>query len=780
MQVNVVDSIFLSFSPTWNRALATPIGYRGTSFLDTSAFVLQEVPLETAFSQNPNEYYIYILSDATAKVYEGSGEANNILRSDQLVLLSYPEIDLALHSITGVPDTLTSGQSLPVSYLVQNLSDDPTYFSTWNEKLYFSNDSVFNPMVDMPVHVFAYTGGVVDANSDVEALAILEIPDGITGDYYFFIETDYEDSNDDANRSNNINTVRIAGVAQKIHIKLALYPDLAPTDFVTPVEITSGQYFTISTQVTNIGAGPSNPRTDKIFVSTNNTIENGDLALATVIRPTLAAGSTQEETFSVFIPANYTGNYYLIYAIDYGNVVYEYNDENNNILLSSIIATPPPPADLIVQDILVPDSVLAGEMASITWQTENQGQNPASGQFREILYLSIDTLWQVEDEVLAVWDGSVALAAGAATTKTIEVPYNRITNGDYHTLIRTDARNNISESDEDNNEGYSYDKTNVDIEEIFLDVEKSLDLPQNMYRYFKIHIPAEEDGRNVLFSLKGDSLLGVNELYVKYGGVPTEADHDFAYTEPFSSHQRVLAREVTPGFYYIMVKGFMLEGTESQPVTLLARIIRMEILSMSPNRGGNTGYTTIEVIGSELDSIIQVKLVLDDTINYHEIVADTFLSLDQGGRVIARFNLQGQPLGYYHLQCLRETIWMANYRRGFEIIEGGGPDLQVHWDINPKSYNPRFNSLFQIKIDLENRGDSDAEDRFVRVNTPDYDNPVYYSLNDYYNGIEHPQLVLASEDLNGFPGILRPGSRRTFYVFGSVGGTQGFSIYYDK
>ena len=780
MQVSVIDSIFLSFSPTWNRALATPIGYRGTSFLDTSAFVLQEVPLETAFSQNPNEYYIYILSDATAKVYEGSGEANNILRSDQLVLLSYPEIDLALHSITGVPDTLTSGQSLPVSYLVQNLSDDPTYFSTWNEKLYFSNDSVFNPMVDMPVHVFAYTEGVVDANSDVEALAILEIPDGITGDYYFFIETDYEDSNDDANRSNNINTVRIVGVAQKIHIKLALYPDLAPTDFVTPVEITSGQYFTISTQVTNIGAGPSNPRTDKIFVSTNNMIENGDLALATVVRPTLAAGSTQEETFSVFIPANYTGNYYLIYAIDYGNVVYEYNDENNNILLSSIIATPPPPADLIVQDILVPDSVLAGEMASITWQTENQGQNPANGQFREILYLSSDTLWQVEDEVLAVWDGSVALAAGATTTKTIEVPYNRITNGDYHTLIRTDARNNISESDEDNNEGYSYDKTNVDIEEIFLDVQSEKILPFNTYRYFKVAIPAEEANRNMLIELKGDSLLGVNELYVKYGSVPTEADHDFAYSTPFSSHQQIIARTITPGYYYIMVKGFMIEGSGPQTISLLARMIHMEIISMSPNRGGNTGYTTIEALGSELDSIIQVKLVLDDSTQYHEIVADTFLSLSDGGRILARFNLKGQPLGHYHLQCHRESIWMASYQRGFEIIQGGGSNLQVNWDINPKSYNPRFNSLFQIKIDVENRGDSDVEDRFVRVNTPDYDNPVYYSLNDYYNGIEHPQLVLASEDLNGFPGILRPGSRRTFYVFGSVGGTQGFSIYYDK
>lgn len=780
MNTSMVDSFFLSFSPSWNRSVATPLGYRGTSLLDTAAFVLHNVSLEAPFDQNPNEYYIYIITDATSKVYEGSGEANNILRSDLVYLFSYPDIDITIHSIAGIPDTLMSGQSLPVTYTVQNLSSDPTYFSAWNERLYFSVDSIFNAMTDMAIQIFPYEGGIIDANSEVGTIAMVQLPEGISGDYYIFIETDFNDLNEDINRLNNNNTVRVGGEAHKIHVKLALYPDLVPTDFVSPVEITSGQFFTITTQVSNAGPGTAKQRTDKIFVSANNIIENGDLALATVVRPPLAANDVKPDTFSVFIPANYSGNYYLIYAVDYGNRVYEHNAEGNNILLSSIIATTAPPADLIVQNILVPDSILAGENGSITWQTKNQGLNPANGQFREILYLSADTLWQLEDEVLAIWDGPVALAAGATTTKTVEVPYNRITNGDYHTLIRTDARNNILESEEDNNDGFSYDRTNIDIEEIFLDVQTEKLLPLNTYRYFKVEISAEEAGRNMLISLTGDSLLGINELYVKYGAVPTEADHDFSYSRPFSPHQQVLARNLTPGYYYIMVKGFMIEGSGPQPISLLARIIFMEILSMSPNRAGNAGYTTIEVLGSELDSIIQVKLVLDDTTAYHEIVADTFIMLDDGQRVLARFNLNGQPLGHYHLQCHRESIWMASYQRGLEIIEGGGPDLQVFWDFNPKSYNARFNSLFQIKIDVENRGDSDAVDRFVRVNTPNFDNPVYYTLNDYYNGIVHPQLLLASEDLNGFPGILRPGGRRTFYVFGSVGGTQGFSISYDK
>ena len=776
------DSIFLSFSPSWNRLTATPLGVRVTSLLDTSQVVSISLALQSLISQNPNQYYIYIVSDAKAAIYEGSGETNNIHRSDLIVLLAYPEVDIRLHSISSVGDTLMSGQQLPVSYTVQNLSPTSTYYNSWTEKWFLSVDSIYTPATDMLIQSFAYSAGKVAANNSQQAQATLSVPHGISGDYYLFIETDVLDLNNDPARSNNANTVRSLGLAKKIHIKLALYPDLTTTDFICPTEVSSGQYFTIIAQVTNEGDGPARSRTDKLFVSENNTIESGDLALSTKSKGVLQAGQTQMDTMNVFVPANYTGNYFILFAIDYGNVVYEYQSENNNLLITSIIATPPPPADLVVKNVLVPDSVLAGHTDSITWQTENKGSNPAYGQFREIIYLSSDTTWSLTDEVLGIWDGSIYMSPGAINTKTIALPYNNVTNADYHTLIRTDAKNNIPESNESNNDGYSYDLTNVDIEEIFLDHPLDIDLPANTNRYYKLLVNAEEAGSNVLVSLTGDSLSGVNQLYIKYGTVPTEADHDLAFDKPFNPDQQLVIRDANPGYYYIMIKGFKVGSASPQPVTLLARLIRMEILDVRPRQGGNTGYTTIEIIGSELDSIVIVKLVFDDTDStmYHEIVADTFIMLDNGARVMARFNLEGQPLGHYNILCHRESIWMASYERGFEIIEGSGPNLQVHWDFSPKSYNPRFNTVFQMKIDIENIGDNDAEERYVRVNTPNYDNPVYYSLNDYYGGIQHFQLLLPSEDEGGFAGVLKPGGRRTYYVYGRVGGTQGFSIFYDK
>ncbi len=779
--VNVIDSIFISFSPSWNRSTALPLGTRQTSLIDTSQTISYSLSLETVLNQNPNEYYIYIISDATQKAYEGSGESNNIKRSELVVLEAYPDIDLSLSAFTGLPDTLTSGQTYNVQYEVANLTDFPTYFSAWTDRYYFSVDSIFNAGTDMLLGSLAYSGGSIAQGGTKMISAQWKLPEGITGDYYAFIETDSEDLNEDTDRSNNANTIRNAGQAKRLHVKLALYPDLQPTSFNCPVEVVSGQYFTIKTTVTNQGTGSAKARADKIFVSANNVIENGDYTLASLSKGVLSAQMTQSDSLTVFVPASYSGNYFVIYSVDHGNLVYEHTQESNNIVLTSIVATPPPPADLIVSNVLVPDSVLAGQTASITWNTKNTGTNPASGIFREIVYLSPDTSWNLMDEVIGIWDGSVSLGPGAMTTKTVSLPYNNVTNADYHTIIRTDARNNIPESNEANNDGFSFDLTNVDIEEIFFEQTEETFLTAGVNRYYKLFVDANDAGRNFLITLTGDSLIGINQIYVKHEAVPTPADHDYAYSQPFSPHQRLMVRNAEPGYYYIMVNGYKVGDPTPQEVSILARLLLMEILEVTPNEGGDKGFTTIEAFGSELDSIVEVKLVLSDTTEeYFEIVADTFVMMDDGTRVIARFNLIGKPLGNYHFQCMRESIWMASYSHAFNIIEGSGSDLQVHWDFNPKSYNPRFTTLFQIKVDVENRGDSDAIDRFIRVGSPEFDNPVYYSLSDYYNAIVHSQLVLASEDLYGFPGVLRPGGRRTFYVFGRIVGTQGFSIQYDK
>jgi hypothetical protein len=96
----ITDSIFISFSPTWNRAVCNTISDSNHHFnRHRCTTVSHTVTLSTPLSQNPKPI-LHLHSERCQRnsFMKGSGESNNIIRSDQFVLLSYPEIDLKIIS----------------------------------------------------------------------------------------------------------------------------------------------------------------------------------------------------------------------------------------------------------------------------------------------------------------------------------------------------------------------------------------------------------------------------------------------------------------------------------------------------------------------------------------------------------------------------------------------------------------------------------------------------------------------------------------------------------
>ena len=91
-------------------------------------------------------------------------------------------------------------------------------------------------------------------------------------------------------------SIDIYMAARKIHVKLDLYPDLQPVDFVAPVSVVSGQFFSILTNVSNMGTGLATGRVDKIFASTNSTIDNGDLLLFSLQQGSLASNTSKTDS----------------------------------------------------------------------------------------------------------------------------------------------------------------------------------------------------------------------------------------------------------------------------------------------------------------------------------------------------------------------------------------------------------------------------------------------------------------------------------------------------
>ena len=110
------------------------------------------------------------------------------------------------------------------------------------------------------------------------------------------------------------------------------------------------------------------------------------------------------------------------------------------------------------------------------------------------------------------------VAGGGSYTETVSGVLPGVIPGDYHVIIRSDILNNIPESDEANNIRASLDKVAIDAEALPTGTSKTGTLANNQAVYYKVVVPEGQTLRVVLDSL---SLTAANELYVRYGAMPT-------------------------------------------------------------------------------------------------------------------------------------------------------------------------------------------------------------------------------------------------------------------
>ena len=772
------DSIFISFDAEWNRANATFIAH-----FDNIFPISPDIPVQIdrnvliPYGQNSNIYYVYVVCDARDQIYEGvMGELNNVSRSNSFVVLDYPDVDLAVADIVLETQELFSGMSYEMQYEITNLGDTTTFFASWQDRVYLSIDSIFSPSNDILVSTINYSQGKISLAEIKTQSASIQIPNGLSGEYYLYVQSDFANINNDVDLTNNYNRQRIGANDGKVDITLSQYPNLRTVNAVTPVTITSGSSTPIVWITENAGEGNASPRTDNLYISSIPNISSGALLLSSKRLPALSAAQSNTDTINIVIPPSYVGNYFLIFSVDHRNDVYEYDKEGDNITILATEVLTPEPADLIVENIIVPDQVIAGETGVFSWTTRNIGSNPAIGLLRDIAYISPNTNWELSDVLLHVIDRQIYLPPQQSITTEVTTKVNGVADGDYHIIVRTDARNNIPETNENNNFSTSIDQMNVSIKEIFMDVEEEDILVNNENLYFKIFVNPEYEGRNMLFKLKSEAETAFNEVYIKYAEIPTPANADFIYQRAFSQNQDLKVRNLQPGYYYIMIKG-MNPAENSQDVEVLAEILLMEILEISPDRGGNKGFVTVFIRGSELDSVEYVNLVLDDTTQYYNILAHSFI-IESEELIIARFDLRDKLIGTYHVECVAPDGTMAYRPNGFEIIEGIGARLHVQWDITPRSFRSGRPPLVQIMVSYGNSGDADVENQTINLSTADLSNPVFMSLDDYYNNLINYQLDFPAQDRNGLEGILRPGGLRTVFLYGIPIGIPGFELKY--
>jgi len=772
------DSMFSSSSDLLMLSVARTTSLNKGANYDISNF------LSLPSNLTAGNYHLIVVADALGVVYEHFGDTNNVYISPSIFIDGYPPVDLAI-SCPDIADTMMSGQLYALTYSVTNIGDAKTAAGYWRDGVYLSTD---DSLSENDILVTAITrSGDIAKNASYSVNENILIPNGTSGDYYLIVEIDTGDRNVDVDRSNNDSAACDTNSAPKLkRVNLTPPPDLQVTSWTIPSTGTSGQPMTISYTVKNTGTGKTTNGSwvDKVYLSTDYTLDNSDQAIGSKTHyGNLDPDSSYSVSVDYTIPSNKVGNFIVIIKTDVANVEFEHTKENNNIASSITTISQAPPADLIVSQIISPDSVKSGGTINVQWKIKNQGTNPAQGYCYDNVYLSVDKVVDATDLLLGSHQYNISLGQNVETSRSKNYTISGVPLGNYYVLVKTDVRDNITEANDTNNTLNSFNLLNVDVPLITIGVTYQDTLDDNEDLYYRFIVPDSLDGESLLITLDGDSANGNNEMYVRYMELATGSDFDQKHRDPFEGDQEIIIPEADTGTYYLYVTGETSSGS-TQPIDIHIRVLPFEIRRVSPISGGEGGEVTLKIEGSKFteETIFALGQVPELPGGIDEGEFDDYqgsggavtLDLNDPTVAFATFDLTGLPLGKQDVygekeepEKPKETAVLTD---GFEVIVGGDEDIQVEMQYPSTT---RRNVEITITVIFTNKGSNDAVNKRIILNSsagaPIALDPADLSKNE-------TSIEILLEEEGGPPGRLRPGASGSVKVYAKTSGALGFII----
>ena len=624
------DRVLLSRTLTLDTAAALSVDSFSHSGALEAGDSYSRTELVTLPRQAQGAYYVLMQTNADHAVNECGTEGNNVGRSARTIEVGSDLPNLEVVRLEA-PNAAVTGRKVTLNWSVVNAGGAAVRTPAWNDVVYLSSDPALSD--DDRILASVITRGPLEVGATYDAAAEVTIPNVPAGTYYLIVAADRGDYVFEGARENNIAVLPVLLAPPDVDLRVTAV-DLPPTAY-------SGQALSVAWTVTNAGAEatPVTNWTDRVILSRDQTPNPNDPVVGYAVREeALAGGTSYTQTLSVNVPRGLSGPYFLFVRTDANDVVPETNEANNTSGARAIQLQLPPPSDLIVADIVVPSSGTPGESATFRWTVRNQSENPATGQWEDAVYLSTGETWDVGDPFV----GRVAHTGPVAPGQTYEASLTEVlpalTEGRYRVIVRTDIRNTVRETGEDNNTTVSTGEMTVGVPEMTLGTPLASDLRAGQERYYRVHVPAGETLRVTLDSQATDS---ANELYVRFGAAPSRANYDFFFSRPYEADQEVVVPTTEAGDYYILVRGeYVASGLA--PFTILAEIVPFEITSVSPLRVGDNGQVTITLRGGKFQSGATVQLRSGDTI----LTAAKVMVLNSAVSK-ARFLINNVPHGRY-------------------------------------------------------------------------------------------------------------------------------------
>ena len=388
----------------------------------------------------PATYRVIAVVDADNQQVE-LDETNNTSVSGPVDVSLYRP-DLVVTSLT-LPATGATGRPLAITSTVRNTGPAPA--TPFTVRFYLSNDGFLEPDGDVVLGTRVITS--LGAGVSSTAVTTVTVPANVSapGSYHVIAVADALDQQVETDETNNI-------LVSPTTVAISLYrPDLRVSALTMPATGATGRPLAITNAVRNTGPAPAGPFTVRLYLSSDDALDGGDVLLGSRVVGGLAAGATSSVVTTVTIPAaTAAADYHILAVVDALDQQVE-TDETNNVLASAAkLAISLYRPDLTVTALTMPAAGATGRPLAITNSVRNAGPAPATA-FTVKLYLSADDALDAGDALLGSRVVS-SLAAGATSMAVTTVTIPAATPpGTYRIIAVTDTAEQQVELDETNN-----------------------------------------------------------------------------------------------------------------------------------------------------------------------------------------------------------------------------------------------------------------------------------------------------------------------------------------
>ena len=343
--------------------------------------------------------------------------------------------------------------------------------------------------------------------------------------------------------------------------------------------------------------------------------------------------------------------------------------------------------DLTITGVTVEKGHTAGDNINVAWTGANSTGYELKGSWTDGVYLSKDTVWDIDDIYLGSVEHTGGLAAGEEYRGSLTVTMPSVKAGDYYVLVRTD----INGQEAKDKESYEWVQ-NLAAEAINVSV-KSLQIDE------VVHGGTVSDDRYDCYVLQQDAGLAVRvnfgdiiayealDVYIRYGEAANASNYDVL--QKIDGNNTGFRIEASKGTrdVYVMVR--RKDGAEVS-YTLQVVEAQMEISDVVAHNLNAAQECTFDIMGINLKHGAQVVFVDSEG---NEYVPDE-VEYMSSERVTVKFGANKLPAGLLKARVSYDDV-VAEAESSVKIVNKTGSHLYIYVK-HPNSFGYHIASTITI------------------------------------------------------------------------------------